>query len=378
MVSNHGSKVAVSLRDNASIGKSFETSASFPKMVCDHKMYDVYITLTWAEMHGKCDADRLFGLLQQLMALSALFSIEELVALAMKIMWRDAPVEGHVIAASGLSDWGPYFSGQNTTKYAPEVNFKAFNPHIMAYFGAHLDTQEKATAALPEGTLREYFKDHYKAPGYVSMQQWEGSPIKWVFVGNKAPMYVAPLPRVRLLGLLEYLARIPIDVIKTTLEEEGVVVTNKGNKASCVAQLMDQSEAVHNKATQAWLKKQAASKASAKAPQKVSALLPRSHVPSPRPFAPPARRGSLAGPTWPWTSSRTRRKRRPASRSRQPPGPPPLPPQPHRFPPGCGVAPSCRTTCPAPHRCPNPNSAPDPDPNSAPDPTLTTDPDPDH
>ena len=104
-----------------------------------------------------------------------------------------------------------------------------------------------------------------------SMQQWEGSGIDFVYVGKRQPEYADPLPRVRLLTVGEYLAQIPLDVIKAVLQGAGVTVTNPSDKPSCVAQLEEQGEAMHSKATQAWRQKQASSKAASKAPTKVSA-----------------------------------------------------------------------------------------------------------
>ena len=111
------------------------------------------------------------------------------------------------------------------------------NPHILVYFGAHLTTKEAAAAALPPGVLRDEFLPHYKGPGWLSMQQWEASAITHVFLGNKDPRYVDPLPRLRLLSKSECLAEIPLDVIKDVLRNAGVELLRASDKLACVAQL---------------------------------------------------------------------------------------------------------------------------------------------
>lgn len=106
-----------------------------PKMLCDHKMYDAMAILYWLEEHGKCDADKLFGLVELLMIRYPLFSIDQLLAMCSKIAWYKKAVAAHAVAAQGLSDFSAYFHGQmdyfTEGKTAEAVQFKKMNPHIM-------------------------------------------------------------------------------------------------------------------------------------------------------------------------------------------------------------------------------------------------------
>lgn len=114
------------MRDNAAIGKCCEVVGNFAKMICDHKMYDCFVSLYWPEMHGKCDADQLFGLLEQLMATHPLFSIDELMALALKILWRGRKTESHILSAEALTEWAPYFKAQDETPFHSSVRHHAY------------------------------------------------------------------------------------------------------------------------------------------------------------------------------------------------------------------------------------------------------------
>eukprot|EP00964_Phaeocystis_antarctica_P106147 scaffold71070_cov68-Phaeocystis_antarctica.AAC.6 len=89
-------------------------------------MYDCFVSLYWPEMHGKCDADQLFGLLEQLMATHPLFSIDELMALALKILWRGRKTESHIISAEALTEWAPYFKAQDETPFHSSVRHHAY------------------------------------------------------------------------------------------------------------------------------------------------------------------------------------------------------------------------------------------------------------
>ena len=149
------------------------------------------------------------------------------------------------------------------------MRFEEQNPHSLVYFGAHLTTKELASAALPEGLLRDTFIKHYKGPGFLSMQRWEGDPITHVFMGRPDPIYVAPLPRLRLSTRTEYIQEIPMDVIKVVLKEENIPVVHASSKAHVVELLAQQPEAVVERAVKLWIEKQSRSRAAAKAPQKV-------------------------------------------------------------------------------------------------------------
>ena len=130
------------------------------------------------------------------------------------------------------------------------------------YFGAHITSKEQAAAVLPEGPLREYFLPHFKAPGCLSIQQWEGwrqedgsylgadgksegSPIKWVVIAKADAKYVPPLPRLRIMTPTERLASIPMDVIKEVLEKHGITLASRQEKESLVRQLSEQAESIH-------------------------------------------------------------------------------------------------------------------------------------
>mmetsp|Transcript_43932 Transcript_43932/g.102727 ORF Transcript_43932/g.102727 Transcript_43932/m.102727 type:complete len:86 (+) Transcript_43932:1088-1345(+) len=61
---NEGSKVHISVRDNAAIGKNAEYVGAFGAELCDRKWFDANICLFWYEEHGKCDVDKLFGAIE--------------------------------------------------------------------------------------------------------------------------------------------------------------------------------------------------------------------------------------------------------------------------------------------------------------------------
>ena len=75
--SNRGSKVHVTVRDNAAIGKNGEYLSGFAAELCDRKLFDVNINLYFFEQHGKCDVDKLFGVIEWLLNHSNLFSADQ-------------------------------------------------------------------------------------------------------------------------------------------------------------------------------------------------------------------------------------------------------------------------------------------------------------
>jgi hypothetical protein len=83
-----------------------------PKICCDHKIYKAYVSLFWAQRHGKCDVDRLFGALQELMAMFPLMSMDSLIALCARLHWGGKPVDAYAINATSMTDWAPLFKGQ--------------------------------------------------------------------------------------------------------------------------------------------------------------------------------------------------------------------------------------------------------------------------
>lgn len=130
------------------------------------------------------------------------------------------------------------------------------------YFGAHITSTVQAAAVLPEGPLRDYFLPHYKGPGCLSMQEWEGwkqadgsfvgadgqsegSPIKWVVVAKADAKYVPPVPRLRIMTPTERLASIPMDVIKEVLQKHNIELASIKEKDALVCQLSEQAESIH-------------------------------------------------------------------------------------------------------------------------------------
>ena len=198
LTTHRGQRFALTIRDCARLGLNAECTAAAPMMYCDHKIYDAYASVFWKQRHGKCYADCLFGTLQQLMVMFPLFSMDQLLDLARKIMWQGSAVEARALNPMAMTDWAPYFLGQCTIPFPPAVEFSRKDPHILVYFGAHITTATAAAAIFPEGVFRDFFSKHWKGPGYLSMQQYENSPIEWIYVGVEKPKYVAPLARVRL------------------------------------------------------------------------------------------------------------------------------------------------------------------------------------
>ena len=275
LATNRGEKVALSVRDNAALGRNFDCIASLPATLCDHKIYDAFITLFWKEMHGKCDADKLFGLIELLMILYPLFTIDQLLDMCQQVKWCTKSASARLVSPQSMTDFVPMFEAQYRSftdsrgKISSAVRFTERNPHIMVYFGAHIRTAEQAAAALPEGMYRSYYTKHWRGPGWLSMQQWEDSPIEWVFIGCADPKFIPPLPRLRLMTESEALADIPLDVIKTTLEKHGFTLVSKQLKALLVAQLAAQSAEIQKEAYMAWDEKRLSSRAAQKAPTKL-------------------------------------------------------------------------------------------------------------
>ena len=77
LANNPGSKVHISVRDNAALGKNAANIGGFSAELCDRGLFLVNVVLFFFPEHGKSDVDKLFGAIEQLLANWSIFSQDQ-------------------------------------------------------------------------------------------------------------------------------------------------------------------------------------------------------------------------------------------------------------------------------------------------------------